>query len=127
MNRMNHVQLVGKVTFAPQLRTLKNGSKVANVGIGIPESYKNDKGEWSGKMHFVDVVCWNEQAQYIEQNISKGDGVLVLGALQYEQWEGKEGSKHSKLKVKGQKIVQIPLTDSRSEASGNGSEEDLST
>jgi len=78
------------------------------LGIGISEGHKNAKGEWESKMHFVDVVLWDEQAEYAKSNLKKGDSVLILGCLQYESWE-KDGRRQSKLRVKGQRIQQVPV------------------
>jgi len=109
MPTMNNVQLLGKVTIAPKQRQLKNGSRVAELGMGIPESYKNEKGEWTSRMHFVDVVLWDQQAVYAGDNLRKGDGALIQGTLQFDQWENKEGEKRSKLRVKGLRIQSIQL------------------
>lgn len=109
MLNMNQVQLLGKVTIAPKIRTLKNGTSVADLGMGIPENYKNEKGEWMNRMHFVDVVLWDQQAEFARDKLKKGDGVLIQGALQFDQWEGKNGEKRSKLRVKGLKVQPVIL------------------
>jgi single-strand DNA-binding protein len=84
--------------------------KVAEIGLGIPENYKKQNGEWANRMHFVDVVLWDQQAEFAEQRLHKGDGLLVQGSLQYESWEGKDGGKRSKVKVRAQRVqpVQLP-------------------
>jgi len=108
MVSMNNVQLIGKVTLEPRVKTLKSGSKVAEVGFGVPENRQNEKGEWEGQMHFVDVVLWNDQATFAEQRLKKGDTAIVQGMLQFEQWQSKDGGKRNKLKVKGLRIQAIP-------------------
>lgn len=109
MISMNNVQILGKVTLDPRIRTLKNGNKVAELGLGVPESRKKENGEWESKMHFVDVVLWNDQAEIAEKRFHKGDGALVQGMLQFDQWETKEGEKRNKLKVKGLRLQKVPL------------------
>lgn len=109
MINLNSVQLLGKVTLEPKVRTLQSGSKVAEIGLGIPENYRTKDGEWSSRMHFVDVVLWNEQAELAEKRLKKGEGLLVQGSLQYESWETKDGGKRSKVKVRAQRIQTVPL------------------
>lgn len=109
MTSMNNVQLLGKITLPPRVRSLKSGSKVAEIGLGIPENYKKQNGEWANRMHFVEVVVWDQQAEFAEARLKKGDGLLVQGALQYESWEGKDGGKRSKVKVKGLRIQPVVL------------------
>lgn len=107
MVSMNNVQILGRVTLEPRVKTLKSGAKVAEVGFGIPENRQNEKGEWESQMHFVDVVLWNDQATFAESRLKKGDSALVQGMLQYENWKTKDGGKRSKLRVKGLRIQAI--------------------
>lgn len=116
MPNLNTVQILGKVTWDPRIRELKSGDKVAEIGVGIPENFKNPKGEWSNRMHFVDVVVWNDQADYAEKVLKKGGGVLIQGSLQFEQWEGKDGTKRSKLRVKGNRIQPVLLPEPKAES-----------
>jgi len=109
MISMNNVHLLGKVTLAPRVRSLKSGTKLADLGLGIPESFQKQDGTWETRMHFVDVVLWDKQAEFAESRIQKGDGLLVQGSLQYETWEDKEGRKRNKIRVKGQRVQKIAL------------------
>lgn len=104
---LNQVCLIGKVGFEPRLRSLPSGVKVADIGLGVSESFKKD-GEWASKTHFVDLVLWEQQAEQAASRIKKGDTISVLGSLQYESWE-KDGKKNSRLRVKVQRIQKIPL------------------
>lgn len=118
MINLNSVQILGKVTLEPRVRSLKGGGKVAEVGVGIPESFRKDNGEWETRMQFVDVVLWENQATYAEKNLKKGDGVLVQGSLQYESWE-KDGQKRNRLRVKAQRVQQVILpTFAKAQAQG---------
>lgn len=103
MTSMNQVQLIGKITLEPRYKTFKSGAKLVELGVGIPESKKKENGEWESTMHFVDVVLWSDQAEYAQKNLKRGDGVMVLGSLQYESWE-KEGKKQSKVRIKGKRV-----------------------
>ncbi len=107
MISMNQVQILGKVTFEARTRELKNGNKVATLGLGIPEHIHKKNGDWETRMHFVDVTGWDRLAEQLGKR-RKGEGLLILGSLQYESWEGKDGKKQSKVKVKAQRVQEIP-------------------
>ena len=111
MITMNNVQLLGRVTLEPRVRTLKSGSTVAEVGLGIPENHQKENGEWEGQMHFVDVVLWNDQAEYARKHLKKGVSALIQGMLQYNQWEAKDGGKRSKLKVRAHRVQLVPAAE----------------
>ena len=49
--------------------------------------------EWRQKTSFIPVICWNKtRADYIYQNIQKGDLVGISGELWYESQEKPVGS-----------------------------------
>jgi single-strand DNA-binding protein len=109
MISMNTVQILGKVTIPPRIRSLKkSGAKVGELSVGVPETFRNENGEWANRMHFVEVVMWEDLAEYAETKLGKGDGVLVQGALQFEQWEAKDGGKRSKLRVRAHRLQYVP-------------------
>lgn len=114
MINMNSVHLIGKVTAEPRVRAVKSGSKVGEVGIGIPESFRKETGEWETRMQFVDVVVWGKQAEILEQHYRKGDGILVEGSLQYESWE-QDGCKRNRLRVRAQRIQPVKLPEFKKE------------
>lgn len=119
MISMNNVQILGKVTIAPRIRSLKkSGTKVGEMSVGVPENFRKENGEWANRMHFVEVVMWEDLAEYAETKLDKGDGVLVQGALQFEQWEAKDGGKRSKLRVKALRVQYIPQPVPRESAAG---------
>ena len=120
MISMNNVQLLGKITLPPRVRSLKNGTKVAEIGLGIPESFKKSDGEWGSRMHFVDVVLWDRQAEYAENHLGKGDGLLVQGALQYDSWEGKKRRKAEQGESQGQAGAECAAARTRRETGRTG-------
>lgn len=113
MMTMNNVQILGKVTIEPRVKKVKTGSLVAELGMGVLESYRKENGDWENRMHFVEVVLWNQQAEYARDHLKKGDGLMVFGSLQYESWEDKEGKKHSALRVKATRVQPVPLPAAR--------------
>jgi single-strand DNA-binding protein len=52
-----------------------------------------------GATTWVDVVCFDEQADVVSQSVQKGDRVVVTGRLALETYEKKDGSQGSSLRL----------------------------
>jgi single-strand DNA-binding protein len=52
-----------------------------------------------GDTTWVDVVCFDEQADVVSQGVQKGDRVVVTGRLALETYEKKDGSRGSSLRM----------------------------
>jgi single-strand DNA-binding protein len=50
------------------------------------------------------VVVWGRQAETCRDYLSKGAPVFVEGRLQLDQWEGPEGEKKSRLRVRADRV-----------------------
>ncbi|MGX1353344.1 single-strand DNA-binding protein [Bradyrhizobium elkanii] len=91
---LNQVQLIGNVGGDPEIKTLQNGSVVANFSIATSESWKDKAtGEKKERTEWHRIVVWNEGlCSVIEQYVRKGSKVFVQGELQTREWE-KDGDK----------------------------------
>jgi single-strand DNA-binding protein len=54
----------------------------------------------------VDITLWGRTAEIANEYLSKGSPVLIEGRLKLDRWE-KEGQKHSKLKVIGERLQML--------------------
>ena len=52
----------------------------------------------------MDVVVWGRQAETCRDYLSKGAPVFVEGRLQLDQWEGPEGEKKSRMRVRADRV-----------------------
>ncbi|MFZ5692477.1 MAG: single-stranded DNA-binding protein [Pseudomonadota bacterium] len=97
---LNQVQLIGNVGGDPELKTLQNGSVVANFSIATSESWKDKAtGEKKERTEWHRIVVWNEGlCGVIEQYVRKGSKVFVQGEMQTRDWE-KDGVKHYSTEV----------------------------
>lgn len=89
----NYVQLIGNLGKDVELRTLDNGSKLANVTLATSSYYKNKEGEKVQETQWHNVQAWGKQAELMQQILSKGSSVLVTGKLEYSNSVDKEGIK----------------------------------
>jgi len=107
----SRVILIGNITRDIQLRHTPGGMAVADVGLAVNEKRKGQDGEMIEEVTFVDITLWGKTAEVASQYCQKGSPLFVEGRLKLESWE-KDGVKHNKLKVVGEKIQ---LLGSRSE------------
>ena len=103
MASANFVLLIGNLTADPEVRNA-GGTSVSDLRLAVSDRYKNKAGEQIENTCFVDVTVWGQQAENCGKNLRKGSPVLVEGRLQYDQWEGKDGTKRSKLRVNAARV-----------------------
>lgn len=106
MASYNRVILMGNLTRDPELRYIPSGMAVTDVGLAVNDRRKTASGEWVEETTFVDVTLWGRTAEVVSEYLSKGSPVLIEGRLKLDSWE-KDGQKHSKLKVVGEKMQML--------------------
>ena len=106
MASYNRVILVGNLTRDPELRYIPSGTAVTDVGLAVNDRRKGANGEWIEETTFVDVTLWGRTAEVASEYLNKGSSVMIEGRLKLDTWE-KEGKKHSKLRVVGERMVML--------------------
>ena len=107
MASFNRVIVMGNLTRDVEVRYLQSGMAVADIGIAVNDRRKNQQtGEWIEEVTFVDVTLWGRTAEVAGEYLSKGSPIFIEGRLKLDQWE-KDGQKHSKLKVIGERMQMV--------------------
>jgi single-strand DNA-binding protein len=90
---VNKVILIGNLGRDPEIRTMQNGNKVANLNLATSESWKDKAtGERKEKTEWHRVVIFNEGlCKVAEQYLKKGAKVYIEGALQTRKWTDQSG------------------------------------
>lgn len=96
----NYVSVRGNLTKNPESKHTQSGAQVVNFGLAINTSYKAKNGEWQEEVCFIDCALWGRQGDFLMQNASKGDPVLVDGSLAFRSWEGNDGQRRTKHFIK---------------------------
>jgi single-strand DNA-binding protein len=105
MASFNRVVLVGNLTRDPELRYIPSGTAVSDIGLAVNDRVKRGD-QWVDEATFVDVTLWGRTAEIANEYLSKGSPVLIEGRLKLDRWE-KDGQKHSKLKVVGERLQML--------------------
>lgn len=95
----NKVFLMGNLTRDVELRHTSGNQAVAKISIATNRRFKTQAGEQREEVTFVDCEAWGRTAEVMSQYLAKGRPVFVEGRLKLDQWEGKDGTKQSKLRV----------------------------
>lgn len=79
---LNQTVIVGRLVREPELRETENGTKVTNITLAVPRSYKNVDGEY--ETDFISCVLWKGIAENTVEYVKKGD-LLGIKAIWYNK------------------------------------------
>jgi single-strand DNA-binding protein len=85
---VNKVILVGNLGRDPEIRSMQNGSRVANLRIATSETWRDrESGERRERTEWHSVVIFNERLlEVAEKYLKKGQKVYLEGELQTRKW-----------------------------------------
>lgn len=106
-NLRNKVQLIGNIGKNPEIITIQNGKKIAKLSLATNEHYTDSKGDKKTKTQWHNLEAWGKVAEIIERYIKKGEEVAVEGKIEYENYEGKDGTKRFVTKIKVNEILML--------------------
>jgi len=90
---LNKVMLIGNLGADPEIRSLQNGGKVANLRIATSERWKDKTGEMQERTEWHTVAIFSEGlVNVVERYLSKGSKVFVEGKLQTRKWQDQSGN-----------------------------------
>jgi single-strand DNA-binding protein len=86
------ITVIGNVVNSPTRNRTQNGS-VTNFRVAATERRFDSatQGWVDGSTFFVDVECWGELGGNVSHTISKGDPVVVVGAIRTDEWDSDQG------------------------------------
>lgn len=90
---LNKVMIIGNLGNDPDIRTMQNGGRVANLSIATSDSWKDkNTGERREKTEWHRVVVFNEGIVRVCENyLKKGSKVFIEGALETRKWTDQNG------------------------------------
>jgi single-strand DNA-binding protein len=92
---MNSVNITGRLTADPELRSLGSGEKVCKLRLAV-------EGLAPGReTGFLNVACFGAGGEAAARVLNKGWLVAVDGRLSYHEWETDEGSRRHDYEVVG--------------------------
>ena len=89
---LNSVNLVGRLTKDPEMRSVGDNIAVCQFTLAV------DKRGKDAGASFFDCVAWRGLADTISKYVKKGNLLGVSGSLDQQTWE-KDDKKYSKIQV----------------------------
>ena len=105
MASFNRVILIGNLTRDVELKYTQGGLAIAEIGLAVNDKRKKGE-EWVDEVTYVNVTYFGKVAEIINEYLSKGSPIFVEGRLKLDTWE-KDGKKHYKLHVIGEKMQML--------------------
>lgn len=87
---MNSVNMVGRLTRDPELRTTNTGKSVCSFSIAVDRQFKTQDGPTAD---FFDCTAWGQPGEFLSQYGGKGRVVGVSGRLENREWQDNDGNK----------------------------------
>lgn len=88
---MNKVILSGNLCKDIEIRYTQNNKPVIQNTIAVKNDFKSANGEYESQ--FINIVVWNNQAEYLSKYAAKGSKVLVEGRIINRSYDKQDGTK----------------------------------
>lgn len=87
---MNRICLVGRLTRDPELRTTTTGKNYATFSVAVNKRIKpQDPNERDAD--FFNIKVWGQQADYVNNYLTKGRLVSVEGRIESRKYTDQQG------------------------------------
>lgn len=90
---MNSINLIGNICNDVELKSTSNGKYVCSFSLAVKRPHVKDTTD------FLNVVVWNQSAEYLSKYAHKGDRISVSGVLTSRNYEDKNGNKRTAFEV----------------------------
>jgi len=102
---LNSVNIIGRLTADPELKTTKNEIHVCSFTVANDTGYGDRK-----QTNFIQIVAWKGQADVVSKYCRKGSLVGISGSLRSRKYTDKDGKNHTVYEVV---CTELQLLDSR--------------
>lgn len=115
---INRVVLIGRLTRDPELRTTTTGKNVCDFTIAVQKRVKPQDG--SADADFFRVNCWERQADYVTNYLTKGRLVAIEGRLQSRKYTTSDGQNREVVEVVADNVQGLDRPRDDGEGGGGG-------
>lgn len=106
----NNVQIGGKLTRDPELKTTGSGVTLTDFTIAVNDG-KDQNGD--SKAYFFKVTAWRQTAEFVTRYFRKGSSIFITGKLVNKEWTGTDGAKRVSTEITADRVY---FVDSRAES-----------
>lgn len=116
---MNSINIIGRLTREPELKTLTSGTSALSGTIAYNERVKGEEVSM-----FFDFTAYGRTAELIDQYCHKGEMVALTGKLQQRSYTARDGSEKKAIEILVNEMTLLPKEKKRGEVA-NIVKEDL--
>ena len=116
---MNSINIVGRLTREPELKTLTSGTSALSGTIAYNERVKGEDVSM-----FFDFTAYGRTADLIDQYCHKGEMIALTGKLQQRTYTARDGSEKKAIEILVNEMTLLPKEKKRGEVA-NIVKEDL--
>src|SRR5947199_4460730 len=95
---MNKVILIGRLATDPELRYTPSGKAVTSFRLAV-DRWMAPNAQGEKETDFIDIVAWEQSAEFAANYLGKGRLVAVDGRLQIRSWVAQDGTKRRSAEV----------------------------
>lgn len=99
------MQLIGHLGQNPEIRTLEDGKKTANLNVGTKETFRAPNGEKVTEMQWHEVVVYGKLAEIAEKYLTKGVEVAIEGKLVNRNYTILQGIKRYSTEIQANELL----------------------
>ena len=97
---MNNITIAGNIGKNPELKY--SGNNLAILKFSVADTSGKDDNK---KTTWHDIVVFGEQAENVAEKAGQGTRVVVIGRLQIENYEKKDGTKGKRVEVVADEVA----------------------
>ena len=97
---MNNITIAGNVGRDPELKYTPANLAILKFSVADTSGKDDNK-----KTTWHDIVVFGEQAEIVAEKIGKGMRVVIIGRLQIENFEKKDGTKGKRVEVLAEEVA----------------------
>ena len=112
---MNNVVLKGRLVRDPELRQTQSGIAVTSFKIAVDKYVKDGEKQ----ADFIECNAWRGTAEFISKYFTKGQEILIRGAIHNKEWTDKNNVKHYTYEVTAENAEFCGSKTSNSAPAGN--------
>ena len=86
---MNLLIINGRLTREPETKTMNNGNLLVKFSVAVDREWRDQSG--NKVTDFIDWTAFGKTAEFVAKYFHKGDGIVVSGRLQNDNYTGQDG------------------------------------
>ncbi len=114
---MNKIQIIGRLTADPELRSTGIGVQVCSFTVAVNRRFNREETD------FFPVTVWREAAVNCNKFLAKGSQVGVCGSLQIRRYDDKDGIKRTAIDLQADEVEFLSARNESAPASPNNKPE----